>query len=223
MNIQEIKNTLNYLVDNNLKLVEEGKDKLTVSVVGHGGIGKTSIIKQLAEERGAGYYRLNLASLEEIGDLCGIPVKEYLMHSPEQEELWVAEKVVDRYAAMGYTLCPTCLPRMSYATPSWVPKDPEQEFILTLDDYNRSSPLFMQAIMSLTQFGEYVSWKLPKNCHLILTANPDDGSYNVTSMDEAQMSRIINFDMEFDVQCFAKWMEVQNMRSELKHIIYAYM
>ena len=27
--------------------------------------------------------------------------------------------------------------------------------------------------------------------------------------------RIINFDMEFDVECFAKWMEAQNMRSEL--------
>ena len=29
MNIQEIKNTLNYLLDNNLKLVEEGKGKLS--------------------------------------------------------------------------------------------------------------------------------------------------------------------------------------------------
>lgn len=168
MNIQEIKKTLNYLLDNNLKLVDEGKDKLTINIIGQAGAGKTSIVKQLAEERGAGYYRLNLSSLEEIGDLCGIPVKEYLMHSPDGNEMWVAEKVVDRYAGMGYMLCPTCLPRMSYATPSWVPKDLDQEFILTLDDYNRCSPLFMQAIMSLTQFGEYVSWKLPKKCHLVL-------------------------------------------------------
>jgi midasin (ATPase involved in ribosome maturation) len=68
MNIQEIKNTLNYLLDNNLKLVEEGKGKLAVSLIGHAGCGKTAIIKELAQDRGAGYTRLNLSELEEVGD-----------------------------------------------------------------------------------------------------------------------------------------------------------
>ena len=40
MNIQEIKNTLNYLLDNNLKLVEEGKGKIAYNTVGEAGIGK---------------------------------------------------------------------------------------------------------------------------------------------------------------------------------------
>ena len=137
------------------------------------------------------------------------------MYSPDQEEVWVAEKVVGQYTSMGYTLCPTCLPRTSYAAPAWVPKDPEQEFILCLDDYTRGSVLFMQAIMSLIQFGEYVSWKLPKRCHIILTENPDSGEYDVTSTDAAFRSRLINLDVEFNVEVFAKWMEKQNMRSEL--------
>lgn len=68
MNIQEIKNTLNYLLDNNLKLVEEGKGKIAYNIVGEAGIGKTACIQQLAAERSAGYCRLNLSELEEIGD-----------------------------------------------------------------------------------------------------------------------------------------------------------
>lgn len=51
-----------------------------------------------------------------------------------------------------------------------------------------ANPLFMQAIMSLIQFGEYVSWKLPNKCHLLLTSNEDDGSMNLSSTDDAQKS-----------------------------------
>lgn len=99
---------------------------------------KTSIIQQIAEERNTGYKRLNLSELEEIGDLVGSPIREYIMHK-NGEERWVSEKIVDRYLSMGWELCEYCEPRMSYATPSWVPKDPDQEFILNLDDFSRKN------------------------------------------------------------------------------------
>ena len=51
-----------------------------------------------------------------------------------------------------------------------------------------ASGLFMQAIMSLIQFGEYISWKLPEKTHLLLTSNEDNGSMNVSSLDSAQSS-----------------------------------
>lgn len=187
MNIEEVSKTINYLLDNNLRLIEKGQDKIAINIVGRAGIGKTSLIKQIAEQRGAGYKRLNISELEEVGDLCGIPVKEYIMHK-NGEEKWVNEKVVDRYINMGWELCEYCEPRMNYAVPNWVPNDPEQEFILFLDDFSRGTSLFMQAIMSLIQFGEYVSWKLPKKCHLILSSNPDDGEYSVSALDAAQKS-----------------------------------
>lgn len=40
MNIEEIKKTLNYLLDNNLKLIEEGKHKIAVNIEGAAGLGK---------------------------------------------------------------------------------------------------------------------------------------------------------------------------------------
>lgn len=68
MNITEIKTTLNYLFDNNNRLVEKGLDKIAVNIVGAAGIGKTMCIKQLAEDRGCGYTRINLSEIEEVGD-----------------------------------------------------------------------------------------------------------------------------------------------------------
>lgn len=69
--------------------------------------------------------------------------------------------------------------------------------------------------MSLIQFGEYISWKLPRKTHLVLSSNPDNGSYSVTTLDPAQKSRLLTFNVEFDVKPFAKWAEVTGMRGEL--------
>ena len=68
--------------------------------------------------------------------------------------------------------------------------------------------------MSLIQFGEYISWKLPKKAHLLLTSNEDDGSMNVSSLDSAQATRLINFKLDFDYELYAKWMDANHLRSE---------
>ena len=52
-------------------------------------------------------------------------------------------------------------------------------------------PRFIQATMELIDRGEYISWSLPPNCTIILTSNPDNGDYNVNSMDNAQKTRYI--------------------------------
>lgn len=189
MNIEEIKATLNYLLDNNLKLTEKGLDKLSINIEGPAGISKSSMVKQLAEERGAKYVKLTVSELEETGDLIGVPIKSYVMISPSDEEIYVNEKVVPQYINLGYKLCAECAPKMTYAIPSWVPEDPDQEVILLLDDFTRSNQIFMNAIMGLIQWGEYMSWKLPKKCHLILTSNPSGESYSTNiDLDPAQKS-----------------------------------
>jgi hypothetical protein len=66
---------------------------------------------------------------------------------------------------------------------------------------------FMQATMEILDRQEYVSWKLPKNWHVILTTNPDNGDYNVTSLDVAQKTRFISVELKYDVNVWAKWAE----------------
>ena len=54
----------------------------------------------------------------------------------------------------------------------------------------------MQATMEILDRQEYVSWKLPKNWHILLTTNPDNGDYNVTSLDVAQKTRFISVELK---------------------------
>lgn len=63
-----------------------------------------------------------------------------------------------------------------------------------------------QAVMEIICRQEYISWKLPKNTTIVLTENPDNGNYNVNSMDEAMSSRYMKFDVKFDVRSWANYL-----------------
>ena len=65
----------------------------------------------------------------------------------------------------------------------------------------------MQATMEILDRQEYVSWRLPKNWHVILTTNPDNGDYNVTSLDLAQKTRFISTEVKFCEKVWARWAE----------------
>ena len=69
----------------------------------------------------------------------------------------------------------------------------------------------MQATMTLIDEQAYASWKLPKNWHILLTTNPDNGDYNVTSLDIAQKTRFISTEVKFDVNVWARWAEQVNI------------
>lgn len=61
--------------------------------------------------------------------------------------------------------------------------------------------------MELINQGEYISWSLPKNWTILLSSNPDTGDYNVSSLDNAQKTRYISFDLSFDKDVWAEWAE----------------
>lgn len=91
-----------------------------------------------------------------------------------------------------------------FVAPEWVPTE-EGPGILLIDDVNRADDRILRGIMQLLQNYELISWKLPPNWHIILTANPDGGDYAVTPMDDAMITRMMHITMEFDVKTWAKW------------------
>ena len=91
-----------------------------------------------------------------------------------------------------------------FVAPEWVPRE-EGPGILLIDDVNRADDRILRGIMQLLQNYELISWKLPPNWHVILTANPDGGDYSVTPMDDAMITRMMHITMEFDVKTWAKW------------------
>ena len=65
--------------------------------------------------------------------------------------------------------------------------------------------------MELVDRQTYISWTLPKDWHIILTANPDNGDYMVNSIDSAQKTRYVTANLKFDVNVWAQWAEEVNI------------
>ena len=149
--------------------------------------------------------------------LTGFPLKEYLIKIKNEDETftekWIPSEMLNVYTQSScndYEFLDQY--RMSYATPAWLPRETNPNgTILLIDDYTRANSLFMQATMELINTGRYISWSLPENTNIVLSSNPDNGSYSVTSLDSAQKSRFINFTVNFDIEPWAKWAENSNL------------
>ena len=205
LNAKELKQFLNHIIENNRFLQEQNKTPVAIEVIGESGIGKTSAIVQLAKELDFNFVKLNLSQIEEIGDLVGFPIRQFeIQRNEESEKIWVDENVLDEKFKQGYYT--TGLNRMGYCPPEWI-SGKEKGGILLLDDWNRADMRFIQAVMELIDRQQYISWSLPKDWHIILTANPDNGDYLVSSIDNAQKTRFITVQLKFDTECWAKWAE----------------
>ena len=236
LNVTELKGFVNHIITNNRFLQKGDKSPVSVEVVGESGIGKTSTIVELAQENNLKFVKLNLAQIEELGDLVGFPVRQFQMYKekivpakklddisytaaqraaasadlakmgPVTKKVgqWVDELAVQEYLKQGFKM--TGKNRMSYCAPEWI-ADAKEGGILLLDDWNRADTRFIQAVMELIDRQTYISWTLPKDWHIILTANPDNGDYMVNSVDSAHKTRYVTANLKFDVNVWAEWAE----------------
>jgi len=214
LNTDELKGFVNHIVNNNRYLQENGKIPVAIAVEGEAGIGKTSTILEIGKDLGLNVVKINLSQIEEIGDLTGFPVKEFEVVKTAEDGAkvtkWIPENTLPMYIQNKYV--PTGEKRMTHATPEWI-QGKEEGGILILDDYTRADSRFLQACMELIDRQTYISWKLPKDWHIILTTNPDNGDYNVTSIDVAQKTRFITTYLKFDAECWARWAEQNDIDS----------
>lgn len=223
LNIEQLEQIMTYIIANNKKLQAKRKKPTAVEIMGESGIGKTSTILQITEKLGMDCVKLNLTQIEEVGDLVGYPIKEYEICKDGDEGncFWISKDLLEAYIKNGYV--PTGKHQMSYATPTWVPKELTDEGgVLILDDWNRADPRFLQAMMELIDRGQYISWELPKNWTIVLTSNPDNGDYNVNSLDNAQKTRYVSFELDFDVQTWARWAEEEEVDGRLINFCLSY-
>ena len=200
----------------NQEAEDEGSDeRFATCIWGHSGIGKTAVVKQHCKEpvewNGKKYDGYNvidvpLAQFEEMGDLHGMPERHVLMtkENGEKAERWVPEATAQGYLQDGWKLDHHSGVRTMYAPPDWVPREPGPA-ILLLDDWNRASQRIVKGVMQLLQNYGMVSWKLPPGCNIVLTANPDEQDYLVTSLDPAILTRIRSVTMKHDAKEWSVW------------------
>lgn len=224
ISMKRVKSILNHYIDNNLKLESEGKFPIAIGFEGEAGIGKTSVIRQIAKERNMTFVKLNLAMVDEVGDITGFPMKEYECQTARQVvgddgkpkmqiipgTVWLNEKQLDN-PVKGIMYRQTGKTRMGYAKPAWVPEYNENGTIVLLDDYNRANQSLLAGLMDLILEQKYISWSLPKRTTVVITQNPDNGTYNVNSKDIAQDDRYVGFTTDFDIDAWAEWSEKTQM------------
>jgi len=211
LNIDELQDFVGHIITNNRHLQAGGKKPVAIEVVGESGIGKTTSIMDMTAKHGLDFVKLNLAQIEELGDLVGFPIKQFQMWTSKDGKKigkWVDEVAVNDHSKLGFQT--TGKSRMSYSAPEWI-ADKKAGGVLLLDDWNRADTRFIQACMELVDRQTYISWTLPKDWHIILTANPDNGDYMVNSTDPAQKTRYITANLKFDINVWARWAEENNM------------
>ena len=197
----ETADLLKSLIAANDTLMSKNEVPISVSLVGTPGLGKTTICRELCQELGRDYYKLNLAQLTEPSELIGYYSKEYETKNNAGDIRWVTENLLPKASEAGYRY--TNNTRTVPCPPDWV-VNLKPNGVLLLDDYSRSNSLFSQAVMELINEQTMVGWDLKsKKIQIILTENPDDGEYNVASMDKAQQDRMMRINMVWDAQDWA--------------------
>lgn len=235
LSAKQAKELINYTIDNNKTLEENGGRPISICLEGGAGIGKTSLAQQVAEERGMTFTKLSLHELEEAGDLVGFPQMEYECQVAKAVKdadgnvkikvlpgtVWLNGKQLENQPK-GTMVKQTGKTRMAYAKPAWVPEFNENGCLFLLDDFGRCNQQLSQAVMELILTQGYVSWKLPKKTSIILTSNPDNGQYNVNSMDAAQRTRFLTFNLDFDINSWMAWAEKEGVDGRCINFVASY-
>jgi len=205
---------------------EHGDSRFAACIWGHPGVGKTQMAKAFrdrpVEWNGTVYpgYVISdvpVAQFEEMGDIHGCPMDCVLMRQPSKKgngfiTRWVPQKdqLILSFREAGWEVDPDVIPTTQYAPPAWVPTTPGPSIVL-LDDWNRASIRIVKGLMQLLQNYGMVSWSLPAGCNIVLTGNPDEQDYIVTSIDPAILTRIKHVTLKEDIAEWAIWAEEKGL------------
>lgn len=175
------------------KLVANAVDKnskVAFLIVGTNGIGKTQAIEQVAKEKGIGFVDLRLAT-QEPADLIGLPYREE--------------------ASPGIFVTRN-------AAPDWFPVDGTSG-ILFLDELNRAPTDVRQAVFQLVKERRLHRYTLPDNWLIVAAANPDNGNYQVETLDKALIRRFCVLRASTNADIWGQWAKDNKVHDSIREFI----
>ena len=164
MKVKEIKKSLDRLIES----------QIPVFVWGSPGIGKSSIIKQIATDRGLEFVDLRLSLLDPT-DLKGIPFFDKDNH----EAVW--------------------------ASPNFLPKEPNSKGVLFLDEINTAPPSVQASAYQLVLDRKVGDYELPKGWSIVAAGNNESDRGVVYRMPPPLANRFVHLSMEVSFEDWKGW------------------
>lgn len=171
------------------------KARQTPALLGEAGIGKSSLIEDLAREFKTKVFTLPVNQLADRADLTGVRMTQ------------------DEHGNWGQSFFPhtTIMEAISYAE-----RNPNEEPILFLDEFNRASSDITSAILSFQTLRRIGTIDFPDNLRLIVAGN-DKG--NVTSLDKASITRFAVYRVKPDIDTF---LSIQELNPFVERVLTKY-
>lgn len=188
-------------------------------IMGERGIGKTSLVWDVAEILNANLVTIdaNLLKEGEIGGLPTTSTKKFVNEKGETYSLKIAEYAT--HVKIQYLL-------------DFYEENPKKTTILFIDELNRTEHAVIQELMNIILNREINGVEIPPNVKIIAACNPSsewsdfkDSEYHVTDIDEAQKDRFRWLPMGCDLESWIKWAIATNDEgvSNIEPIFYEYL
>ena len=158
------------------------KSGLVPMLIGEPGIGKSSWVRELASRLHARYFCLACNQLAAKEDMTGarlVPIENPDGTTDYEQRFWPHTVVKQA---------------MRYAT-----EHPDEQVLLFMDELNRTTPDVTSELLSIPTMRSIGDQEIPDNV-MIITAGNDKG--NITTLDEASVSRFVNYHVAPDVDTF---------------------
>lgn len=196
--IKEAKEVLKDSVEIYLQKDKEGNyemdevNRLPLYLEGSPGIGKTEVVKQVADELGIGYVSFSLTH-HTRNSLLGLPVIRNLEHGKYTEYTMseiIARVLQEREAGAG-------------------------EGILLIDEFSCVSDSIMPAMLAFLQTKNIGMHALPEGWILVLCGNPPQYNHNARRFDAAVLDRVRMIKVEFDAEVFLDYAQGHGIHQDI--------
>ena len=191
-------------------ILKYANPKRSVMLKGWHGIGKTEWVENLAKKWGLKLVIWHASHAADAGDITGLPksIKEKIVWYTKNE---IGEDERHEEEHEVTVMCP----------PRWMLQ--KEPVLLLLDEINRGLSMTMNALMQLTNSQEYDNIKLPEGSRIFSCINPDeDGSYDVSRLDAAQLSRFDVYDFTPTVEEWVEWARTHGVHKAVIDFIVAH-
>ena len=188
MNIQQAKDQIKYAISAYLTKNDQGEYVIPVSaqrplfIMGAPGIGKTDIMKQVAQELGIGLVSYSMT------------------HHTRQSALGLPLIVKKQYDGKAYDVSEYTMSEILSTVYDVVEEDGVPQGILFLDEINCVSETLAPSMLQFLQFKTFGRHKVPDGWVVVTAGNPPEYNNSVREFDIVTWDRLKRIDVEPDFQ-----------------------